>query len=329
MKHFLLTIAFCVQLVQAKAYNFLTEYVETIQVEVLNNFDTTDMDRSSIWYSQSWTEEHNYPRPLVLDVIQVIKDTLLDDRYSYVIGVTSKGIYYPESELPVYTKDGKFYFHEDDGWWLLYDFTAQEGDTVSYYISKRYKYYSLGMVPMLLENSKLLEYNPHKYIVTKIDSVYDNNGKPVKRFILDSWLNESDHYFETILEHVGAINRLMGSYVYFSTEDRLPLLRCYSDAEYTFHFTDEACDQISSTDNFIKSHIHLHPNPGLDVLFLENSSDKVYECSIFSPHGVQVFLGKINIGQNTIPTSDFPKGFYTILIRNHEGNISALKWVKI
>lgn len=276
--------------------------------------DTTDMHRSTKWYTESFkNDDSNFSTPsLVLNTIEVVKDTIIDNRYCYVLGVTSDRIYYPESELIVYTKNGKFLFYEDNEWRLLYDFKALENDTVTYYISKKYPYYSMGSVPMFENNERLLSLNPHQYIVKRSGTLMDEKGNQLKKHIAFWDYNEAYHDFDLIIEKVGSIYHLFGNYILWNGEVLFPRVRCYIDDDIELHIVKEPCDKITSTKNLSPNEFSIHPNPASNIIHFGGvGGDAIID--IYNIHGQ--LIGSQNIIDNQIDIGSLNSGMYIIDIK--------------
>jgi hypothetical protein len=291
--------------------------------------DTTDMHRSAIWHTESFNYDTPFPYGRFLNTIEVVEDTLIDDRYCYVLGVTSNNVYYPESEMIVFVKEGKFLFYEDDEWRLLYDFKAQEGDTVSYYIPKTYRYYSEGEIPMTEENNALLELNPHQIIVMNVDSISDVNGLKMRRYQAFWDFNEASHDFGYIVDRVGSLNHLTGSYLLYSGDLLPPRVRCYSDDEVSFNFVGEPCDQLSSVSDIADLHISIYPNPFQDVINVTKAVAEEYHYEILNIKGNSVQHGRFTDEETTISTAGLVNGLYIIRITNPQGVSRSIQMVKI
>ncbi|MBK8853223.1 MAG: hypothetical protein IPN10_03730 [Saprospiraceae bacterium] len=121
--------------------------------------DTTDMSPFSVWRRTNW--HYGGTEPTVIEIF-VDRDTVIDDRVCRVLKTKFNDAVIEESALPVFYKDKKMYFHEDNQWLLLYDFTVKKGDTVTFFLSKKTDIYAFGETGI----SPIGE-NPYKLIVEK------------------------------------------------------------------------------------------------------------------------------------------------------------------
>lgn len=293
--------------------------------------DTTDMDRSTIWYSSSLTGNLLPDRDceLKIDITKVVRDTLIGNRLCRIIGVTSGGQYYPESEIIEYSKDGKMYFYEDDEWKLLYDFTAQVGDTVTFHISKKYPYYFKFSIPAFFDPT-VIENNPYRLKVVKIDTVDAVGGQPLKRYFTQKVDLQYPIQMNEIIENVGSIDKLFGFNTNFLIPECLnnfPTLRCYSDDEISTKFAEGECDKLISTKDLSTEPIKIYPNPGQDRVSL------ILNDGFNLPANLEIkdIFGKVlqsNIGHFVsfdINTSQITSGLYFITIRDGQGKLSCIK----
>jgi len=283
-------------------------------IEVNNIIDTTDMHRSTKWYTESFKNDGSNLElnSYVLNTIEVVKDTVIGNRFCYVIGITSDRVYYPESELIVYTKNGKFFFFEDNEWRLLYDFKALENDTVTFYISKKYPYYSSGTVPMFENNESLLTLNPHKYIVKQSGTLMDEKGNQLRIYGASWDFNEAFHSFGLIVEKAGSLYHLFGNYLIWTGEVRPPNVRCYKDDDIELNFVNEPCDKITSTKNLSHNIFSVHPNPTSNIIHFEGvTGDAIID--IYNLQGQ--LIGSQNIVDNQIDLGYFNSGMYILDIK--------------
>lgn len=299
------------------------------------NTDTTDMPSEAIWYSSTFQGNWGMGDcSLGINVIKVERDTFIDNRLCHVLGVTDNGLYLPESELVVFSKNGRMYFHENEEWHLLYDFTVNEGDTVTYYVSAKYPYYiNIQVKPEVFEQ-EILDSNPYRLVVTKIDTLTDENGQAMRRFHITNLEGElfSIHNMGVhIVEHVGSMEKLFGNNVAITSPEchDWPMIRCYSDDKYFFRFTDEACDSLVSAKNMVLQGIIIYPNPGSDIIIVENPDPRPLFYSVFNTKGQMISSGDLQPKvHNSIPANEWTQGFYLINIRDNDGHYHIGKWIK-
>ena len=295
--------------------------------------DTTDMDRSTIWYSSSyigsWAEGDCRKK---IDITKVVRDTIIGDRLSRIIGVTTGGIYLPESEIAIYSKDGKMYFYEDNEWRLLYDFTADVGDTVTYYVSKKYPYYESIAVPSLFDQ-ELINDNPYQLVVKGIDSIYDNSGTPFKRFLTENIYNLYGHFMGYIISDIGSRAKLFGNTGIIIPPQCNPAeegtgLRCYSDDEVSIKFTEGECDKLVSATDLKLSGITIYPNPAHDIIYITNPAEnKLSHVDIHDIAGK--YIGQTMIENNQFDIQSLLSGVYMVKIYEGKNLIMHQKIIKL
>lgn len=283
--------------------------------------EMTDMRPSATWYSQTFSTTPGLD--LDLDVTEVVGDTILDGRYCYILGVTSGGVYYPESELPVFVKDGQFFYYEDGTWNLLHDVSAGVGDTVHYTLSQKMPYYELTSTP----NNFIPErcyMDTFYYVVQQVDTIVDQLGNAYRSIEVYNFGCDFNHEFGRIIEHVGPRNRLMGLVAPLAVEDIFPWMRCYRDDLTYFNFvSDEDCMTLTSTIDAPDVKVSIYPNPVEDEIVVSGITERAVPYRITRYSGRQVQTGSL-VGDR-IDVSSLPVGVYVLEI----DGTTALKFVKL
>jgi hypothetical protein len=295
--------------------------------------DTTDMDRSAIWYSSSYTGNFaDGDCKLKIDITKVVRDTTINDRLCRILGVFSAGEYLPESEVITFQKDGKLYFYENDIWKLLYDFTAQAGDTVTYYISEKYPYYFKYAVPGIFDQ-EIMDRNPYQLLIEKIDTLYTTEGNPLMRFYTKSLDERQTNRMGVIIENVGSEFKLFGLSTIISLPECLnnfPSLRCYSDDDIFVTFTEEECDKLTSAKDVSHIMVNVYPNPGGDniIINLGGQVDMPLTCKVTDISGKIVFSDVEHLSGFELNTNQLRSGMYIIRLMDKSGKVWQGKWVK-
>jgi hypothetical protein len=302
-----------------------------LDIRIMDAMDITDMDASAIWYSHSYGRLSNFPDCILnIDVARVVSDTLIGNRYSRIIGTDYSGDYYPASEIPLFQKDGKMYFYEDESWWPLYDFNAEVGDTVVYYLPRNYVYYyRFGFDPDYLHLANSYEGNPFAYIILDIDTITTTNGVSLKKFKTENTLNFHIVFMGDIIENIGSIHHLFGNTTaHINPECQFPYVLCYFDDDIAHSVTGEYCDRISVVSEEILPEISLFPNPGIDEFTLESFDNQSYDYEIFDMTGSLISRGVL-YQHVQINTRDMMSGVYIIRVRDQKGTSVHKKWIKI
>ncbi len=292
--------------------------------------DTTDMDQSTIWYTSSYSGGITADRDceLQIDFTKVVRDTVIGDRVARVIGLYSGGTYVPESEIVIYSKSGKMYFHEDDMWKLLYDFTANLGDTVTYYISKKYPYHSMHNITY---EQYIMDQNPFQLVIENIDTIFTTSDKLVKRFFTKNALEPESHRMGTIVDDVGSVSKLFGRNGFITPPEcarNFPTFRCYSDDDVSINFVGEECDKLVSVADLKLSGITIYPNPGMTQLNIKKDNQQDLLYSITNVAGQILTSGRVG-SHSEVSTVDWVSGLYFINIMDRRGHRFVQKWVKM
>lgn len=306
---------------------------EDCWIQTLNTY-TTDMDRSTIWYSSSFEgsfADGDCRRQI--NVAKVVRDTLIDNRLCRIVGASSGNAYLPECEIPIYQKEGKMYFYEDGMWKLLYDFNAQEGDTVTYYVSKKYTNFGRFSIPIPY-NQALIDNNPFRLVVQKIDTIYSSIGLPLKKFTTQNLYNVHGHFMGDIIEQAGSLELLFGNNVMITAPQCAYTLkvglRCYSDDDISIKFAEEECDKLTATneDSFFSA--SLYPNPGHDKITIHLDSGLILPISyqIHDMAGKNILNDTKQLVNFDINTSHLTSGLYIITIQDSQGRFLGFKWIK-
>jgi hypothetical protein len=301
----------------------------------VDDFYTTDMDTTATWYSSSYVDDFSSGDcRLKIDITKVVRDTSIQYRKCRIIGVFTDGKYLPESEIITFQNADKLYFYEDNNWKLLYDFAARVGDTVTYFVSKKYPYYVKYNVPGPFED-RIVEDNPYQIVIQEIDTILDFSGKPLKRFKTDQISNFQGHFMGEIIENVGSKEKLFGNNVIITPpecnpSEEFPRLRCYSDDDIFIKFTEGECDMLTQTSEISDFTVKLYPNPGNDWLNINLGSGVVFPIS----YQMTDIAGRIigtdiqNIENFSVNFRDLTSGLYIISIRDKVGKVWHGKWVK-
>jgi len=291
---------------------------------VCENFfqDTTDMSAFSVWRRTNWYLGGT--KPEIIE-IYVDRDTILNDRVCRILKTKFDDIVIEDSDLPVYYKDEKMYFHEDGKWWLLYDFTAKQGDTVTFYLSKKAGLYFVGR-----PDNPPLEENPYKIIIKKIDTVFTSGGQPLKRFLTaHPEFGETNVYgMYEVIEDVGSLFGLFGHYYIFTALDWRYEFLCFKNEHYVY--PDEASCQLTSTLDWTNELVKIFPNPGQDVISVrwENNQHIPLSYKMYNLMGQPLLTGQSANSTFEISVDILPAGLYLVFVEDSNGKVFSSKWVK-
>ena len=133
-----------------------------------------------------------------------------------------------------------------------------------------------------------------------------------------------------VIEKVGGYFYFFGRSGYFSFEESLGILRCYSDSllEYQNPEWDEACDYISNTPNINASNfIRFYPNPAYDKVFIE-LLEKNGVLTLYNINGQIVYSKNLVLGLNTLSISFLRPNIYFLNVLTDK-RIKVFKFIKI
>jgi hypothetical protein len=212
-------------------------------------------------------------------------------------------------EKYVFTSGDKVYYWVQDAFYLLFDFGAQPGDTISSRAEdfpiglSCYSDFSEGPIPFqyIIDSVRTISLGSDNLRVQYVTHIYPHTSEP-------AWVMQSP-----VVERIGQISPagfwwgrghacVLGG---FPGE-----LRCYEDDDIYYknpslQFNLE-CDFVSSSDDISVSKTPLYPNPATDVLFLP---DMVKSVQIFNSVGNLVLA---DVNQHSLNVSGLVSGMYFI-----------------
>lgn len=305
-----LNIPFCASILYVLMSTTLSGMSRGINVQ-----DTSDLDPSAIWYSSVFESGgDDYPEcKQEISIISVQREEEIGGRMSQIIGVTEGGIYYPESELPLFRENKKLYFYEDNTWKLLYDFSAIAGDTVHYFLSKKVNFYlrPYGVIP---EMDFMIPDTSFSLVINKVDTIITNSGLPIKRFqCTDLTGYRICHEMDIIYENIGSQFGLFGEVGCWIPPECISFprgLQCYSESGQTFSFVNHDCSAIVATDDFDSyENLEIQPNPtngALTIIGLQKDTEiKIYDI-------IGNLCKTMKTLNSSVSISDFSNGLYFV-----------------
>ena len=294
--------------------------------------DTTAMDITTIWYSSSYKGDFaDGGCSQKIDITKVMRDTLIDNRLCRIIGVTSDGIYLPESEIVVFSKENKMYFYEDNVWKILYNFDANVGDTITYYISKKYPYFSPYSLLQPFEQY-IIDNNPFKLVIKQVDSIVSTNGVSLKKFVTKNVFNQAGHFMDTIIQHVGSKYKLFGNNGFITPPEcfgSLPSLRCYSDDDISIKFTEGLCDKLTSVNEVLQGAMKIYPNPVLNQIYIQQK--ELVGIVVYDFQGKKIVNLDVdaNLELQTINLGHLSMGQYFLISTDQNGRLWYNRFQKL
>lgn len=329
-------IIFCSNNLKQNNFNNYTQILSDCSNKnsIYNNFvarsptiDTTDMDPSAVWYYKGiYNPDSNTIEGDIC--ISVVGHEVIDGRYCYVLGRIDYDIIYPNSFLPVFTKDKKVYFYEDNQWHLLYDFSAVTGDTVTYHISKKSNEFFIGgnnnITPMAYQQ------NPFKLKIERIDTVSNGMGGQIRKFIVSPIGNNILHSYDYILDGIGFDWGFLGlNDISFTLDGSYPVgLTCYTDKTTEYRHPVFPYCKPSAVRDLSKNDYTLHPNPAIDNIKVSGIPSGA-KINFYNLNGTMIMSRKTEPNED-INVSSFIPGMYIVEILDTSSSLLSIgKFIKI
>jgi hypothetical protein len=224
-------------------------------------------------------------------------------------------------------RESVFYYHyKDEKFYLLYNFAAKIGDTITVHDSV----FELPEAFLYGDNKTA---NTFKYRIVEIDSI-NINGNWHKRqkvkAVSPSFWGFYDHRVNSyIIEKIGNTVFFFGRIAGTIPEETVGQLRCYSD-EKTIYQSPEwpsNCDLVLSSKiiSHTEESIRLYPNPANDYLTIEPVPG-MQSISIFSLDGRLIRFIEVHEtnGPVTLPVGHLQPGTYLVRMVTGEKVLSKI-----
>jgi hypothetical protein len=266
-----------------------------------------------------------------LNYIVSEKDTIVEENSCRVLKQ-----YYDNSTIAsekhiIKQEQGKVYYYQDQ-FNLLFDFDAEVDDIVEF--TFKYRKYDYDNFPLYKDTILSARY--------QIENI-TTNAQNLKTFV-SKILEEdkfTDHEMEILpwyysyTEKIGFFQEFMPilDNLAHTLEDQFPILRCYSDADFSF-MSDEwsvmslPCNySIATGINILKyESVKIYPSPFNNNLYVSTNNEG--NINITDILGKVVYYSKLSNGINEISTSHFLKGIYFVKIQNKDNSIQSFKIIK-
>lgn len=237
--------------------------------------------------------------------------------------------------LVVWEEANKVYFLEDTSFYLLYDFSAEVGDTVTYYgITDRGLFTSWAWDQILDDSIPPI----YVLVVEDVELIPVNNGQVLKSFtvqdITPDILNitaDVCNDMEKLVENVGSTSMHFAGFhcCCYVPKGCFGDFICYQNAEieYLADYADE-CDFVYSQQEVAVEvpELELSPNPFRETLHIRNGSTLVFtKMALYQPNGQLVWLKDYSDHLNT---AALPGGIYHLKLFTDEGLVTTRKVIK-
>jgi hypothetical protein len=270
-----------------------------------------------------------------------VADTLVDGQVARKIIYTNHtpdvDEVIPDATLIMYGDSNKIYYHFEDEFHVLYDFSAEIGDTLNIKLGTFANYYQLGS-GNLISNSQEIQVLVNSVGMTTINN--ENLRTLNYSFVLDNnpdaiWGN-FNFGNGSIIERIGNTNAgLFGESLTQVLGGFTGNFRCYEDSSFTYSNPNYTfpCDYIFSTaiKELNEEQFQIFPNPVSNKLFIKKRSGNPnsYKVQIIDVKGIilnEVFHS-INSNETIeIDTQNIKDGFYFLrIITNNSATIEKIK----
>jgi hypothetical protein len=253
----------------------------------------------------------------------VKKDTTIE-------GKTCKIIESQHSSEIMYEENGKVFYRFRNNFKLIYDFTANEGDTIEF----EFKSHSA--------NSYIIDTTYQVFcLVTKVEpEIIDN--KKIRRFFTSVIKHDSLNHvlwpkYYNYQEKIGFEYEFIYT-IPIPSVDGQHTLRCYQDSDVHYatawwKLIDKPCDYeyLTLTNQVSTMEWNVFPNPASDKLTILQNQNTPYEqfrIKLSDCSGKILNESFLNLGEHNIEISTLPKGLYFLFIFN-DSNYKSFKIIKI
>lgn len=298
----------------------------TVDDIVLDDCTCSGTPTSGITGNTSW-----YYRPFALTPsneiwqVKTLRDTLIANQIYTIVGLDRGNGVIKQTEIPLAQVNGKMYFHENGEAKLLYNFNAEVGEVVTYFVPKVQRFYDVSSNGGFTQGLD----KPYKLIIDKIDTLVTQNGKQLKLFHTTATERYVDfHVFQNIIEGVGGSLGLFGAFGPFLPSGTEGSIRCFQNEEGIFSVSNDDCKIVNIIDHTITTPFHLYPNPADNFVNITGIIQPTTELQIFDINQKIIVLPtSIELDKIRIDTYNIPNGIYFILLKSSD-IIYPMKFIK-
>lgn len=261
-------------------------------------------------------------------IFESSKDSTIQGKNVHIIDIKLNGTNFISKEYIYQNGDSVFYYNSNyNSFFLLYNFSAKVGDTITVHSSKFkptkafFSYYD--SIPCF------------KYKIISIDTI-EFLGHFIKRQRVASlkagdwgfYNGSSSDYF--ILNGIGSLTYFFGRNGNIIPEEVNSILRCYSESgfEYKNPLWTQECDLISAIqENRPNDKFIIFPNPFTNQLNIK-IEESIESIEIFDMNGLKVLTSQQRTELVELNTSSLNNGIYLLRITTKH-HIYSKKLVKI
>ena len=266
------------------------------------------------YYSRPYVDENNFE----FVIFEPVKDTVINNKNCREIDITnSTNLGSISSKEYIYQNGGSVFYYNSGSFFLLYNFSANEGDTI---IVHNEKFKGTGG---FLHNDTIQLF---KYKIVEIDSINISGVwlkrqkiEPIESGVWGFVFGGVDSY---IYEKLGSLGYFFGRFGTFTTQESMGLLRCYSDLSVTYENPDWAysCDYITDI-NMVKlgKNVKIFPNPSEKIISI--ISDELIDRIVITDITGNIVKIINNKGKCfAINIESFKSGVYFMKIKFNKNN---------
>lgn len=203
------------------------------------------------------------------------------------------------------TEEGQVYYKRffEVGEGLVYDFSAEEGDTLEIY------------------NSQIM-FDPVSMIVMSVDSVLTNDGYHKRLYLESPEFSGGETWIEGIGSIYGIINSCLG--IFGGACGNYELLCYEQDGELIYRHEDFTACYVSTVGvlepMFEADEFRLFPNPAKVYITIKLPVEGEKTIYIYDFFGQMVYVTKTPEENLNLDVSEFANGTYFIHIKDSHGN---------
>lgn len=219
-----------------------------------------------------------------------------------------------KNELLIRQVEEKVYYLMNDSLFLLYDFSAEIGDT----LVLRNPEHVFESIPSLTSSKFIIE-----------DTfIYEIEG--VSRRAQKIYSLGGSELGSVIVEGIGAIEDgwWLPTYAYIDGLATVNYLKCYSDDVVgQLTFSELPC-LYSATEELSYINLRLYPNPFSDFVYVENNTNEILYFDIYNIVGKKIIHGMLDAGLNHL-SMDQQGGLFYLKVRIKNGDRKGFMLVRL
>lgn len=269
------------------------------------------------WCYSQWSLNPNQD----LAQIDVVGDTLIDNRLCSILGLSDEGVFVEETRLICfYDVDAtQVFFYEQDEFKILYDFSPSLmiGDTVTFFLPSNFRFYDISSSQGAFEPSGAAL----RYTILDQEFVELSNDEQLRIIQTQSIPNADNEYFDLgrIIDGVGSERGLLGRGSNQVTAGWPEIFRNYESLD--FDYTElEGCI-ITSVQDIDKSSIQVFPNPTNSILNIQSNGGEIEDVRMYSSLGQLVLEQSVRNSDVELSVGGFSAGVYVLSIRMQDGSV--------